>query len=83
MDNIQKWAESKTGIKEYLPDYDYDKNPNREWYCNVCKDNSDNEFSKHLMPRWLQKLYWKRANQKKRKDHREEAAKSNDGPGDI
>ena len=49
MDNIQKWAERQTDIKQYLPDYAYDKNPNREWYCNICKFYKNNELSKYFM----------------------------------
>ena len=33
--NLLKWGKDNTEIEMYLPTYDYDKFPNREWLCNV------------------------------------------------
>ena len=37
MEKIQKWAELKTKLNKYLPEYEHDKEPNRDWYYNVNK----------------------------------------------
>ena len=33
--DLLSFASSKVNIKDYLPDYQYKKEPNREWLCNV------------------------------------------------
>ena len=37
MKKIQKWAELKTEINKYLPEYEYDKESSWDWYYNVGK----------------------------------------------
>ena len=32
-----EFAERNSDIKDYLPEYQYDKNPSREWYWNMGK----------------------------------------------
>ena len=37
MKEIQAFARDRLNIAAYLPDYEYSKNPNREWYWNLRK----------------------------------------------
>ena len=37
MKEIQAFARGQLDIAAYRPDYEYSKNPNREWYLNLCK----------------------------------------------
>ena len=42
--DILKFAASKTNINKYLPEYDYPKEPNREWVCNIVNSLISEEF---------------------------------------
>ena len=33
--DIMKFARSKIKIDDYLPEFEYNKEPNRQWLCNV------------------------------------------------
>ena len=43
-----RFAASKVNIKSYLPDYDYCKEPNREWLCNVINTLAMDEFQSFI-----------------------------------
>ena len=43
-----RFAASKIDIKSYLPDYDYCKEPNREWLCNVINTLAMDEFQSFI-----------------------------------
>ena len=42
--DILKFAATKTNINIYLPEYDYPKEPNREWVCNIVNSLIPEEF---------------------------------------
>ena len=42
--NIHKFARSKTNIDEFLPEYDYSKEPCRPWLCNIVNTIIEKEF---------------------------------------
>ena len=46
--NILKFARSKTNIDEYLPEYDYSKEPNRSWLCNIVNTIIEEEFQNFI-----------------------------------
>ena len=37
MKHIIEFADGNSDVKQYLPEYQYDKNQNREWYWNIGK----------------------------------------------
>ena len=41
---IKEFAENKIDIESYLPSYDYSKEPNREWLCNIVNSLIHEEF---------------------------------------
>ena len=46
--DILSFAESKTNIHEFLPDFEYDKLPNREWFCNVVNTLIHDDFVEYI-----------------------------------
>ena len=42
--DILKFTVTKTNINKYLPEYDYPKEPNREWVCNIVNSLIPEEF---------------------------------------
>ena len=69
MKKIMEFAERNSEIKKYLPEYHYDKNPNREWYWNFGKVQAyiNNEFySEHFIRREVWRVH-NRAWERKRK----------------
>ena len=46
--DIIKFAKTKIDINSYLPDYEYLKEPNREWLWNVVNSLIPNEFQKYI-----------------------------------
>ena len=46
--DIVNFARTKVDITSYLPVYDYDKEPNREWIWNIVNSLIPNEFQKFI-----------------------------------
>ena len=46
--DLLRFASSKVNIKDYLPDYKYIKEPNREWLCNVINSLIQEEFHEFI-----------------------------------
>ena len=46
--NVLSFAESKTNIHEFLPDFEYDKLPNREWFWNVVNTLIHEDFVEYI-----------------------------------
>ena len=46
--DILKFASSKVDIKMYIPDYAYQKEPNREWLWNVINTLAKDEFKEYI-----------------------------------
>ena len=46
--DLLRFASSKVNIKDYLPDYQYIKEPNREWLCNVINSLIQEEFHEFI-----------------------------------
>ena len=46
--DILKFAASKVNIKMYMPDYAYQKEPNREWLCNIVNTLIKDEFQEYI-----------------------------------
>ena len=44
--SILKWEHDHTNINPYLPSYDYDKYPNRDWIWNVLNSIAHDKFQK-------------------------------------
>ena len=42
--DLLKFAASKLNIKKYLPDYEYNKESNKEWICNLLNTLIDEDF---------------------------------------
>ena len=42
--DLLKFASSKLKINKYLPDYEYSKEPNREWLCNLLNTLIGKDF---------------------------------------
>ena len=42
--DLLRFASSKVNIKDYLSDYKYKKEPNRDWICNVINSLIQEEF---------------------------------------
>ena len=38
-----KFSRDQINIDKYIPEYDYPKEPNREWLCNVVNSLAQNE----------------------------------------
>ena len=45
---IVRFAASNFRINDYLPEYQYDKEPNREWLCNVVNSLIPEEFKAYI-----------------------------------
>ena len=43
---ILRWGHDHTNLDSYLPSYDYDKYPNRDWIWNVLNSIAHDEFQK-------------------------------------
>ena len=46
--DLLRFARSKLDIDKYLPDYEYHKEPNREWFCNLLNILVQKEFNEFL-----------------------------------
>ena len=46
--NLLRFAGSHINIKGYLPEYEYSKEPNREWLCNLINTLIRDEFQKYI-----------------------------------
>ena len=42
--DLLKFAKTKWSIDEYLPDYVYSKEPNKEWLCNIINTLIPEDF---------------------------------------
>ena len=42
--DILKFAQLHINIYDYIPKYNYDKDPNREWKCNIVNSLIPSEF---------------------------------------
>ena len=68
VEDILKFASTSIRIKLYLPDYNYSKEPNREWIWNVVNSLIPKDFQKFIKRRKDERrvellsqaiLYWK------------------------
>ena len=50
--DVLSFANSKINIATYLPDYDYNKEPNRVWLWNLVNSLLHEEFKSTLKRRW-------------------------------
>ena len=46
--DLLRFASSKISIKDYLPDYQYKKDPNREWLCNIINSLIQEDFHEFI-----------------------------------
>ena len=46
--DILSFSSSKINIEDYLPDYDYNKEPNRVWLCNIVNSLIEDEFKTYI-----------------------------------
>ena len=46
--DILNFAKEYTDIESYLPNYNYDKFPNRDWLCNIINTIANKEFSSFI-----------------------------------
>ena len=46
--NILKFAQLHINIFDYIPSYNYDKDPNREWICNIVNSLIPSEFKEFI-----------------------------------
>ena len=46
---ILSWARERIDIDRFLPEYEYDKEPSREWLCNVIHTLLDTEFTDFII----------------------------------
>ena len=46
--DILNFAKENTDIESYLPNYDYDKFPNRDWLCNIINTIANKTFSSFI-----------------------------------
>ena len=47
--NILKFARDQMNIDKYIPEFDYPKEPNREWLCNIINTLLHDEFQKFIL----------------------------------
>ena len=45
---LLRFASSKVNIDRYLPDYEYSKEPNREWLCSIINSLIAEEFQEFI-----------------------------------
>ena len=48
MKDLLRYASTKVNIEKYLPDYEYAKDSNREWLCNIINTLMREEFHKFI-----------------------------------
>ena len=46
--DLLKFASTKINIKRYIPDYEYSKEPNREWLCNLLNTLIPEDFKSFI-----------------------------------
>ena len=46
--DLLRFAKSKTEIDQFLPEYSYNKEPNREWLCNMINTLITDEFQEFI-----------------------------------
>ena len=46
--DLLRFVGSKFDIDKYLPDYEYHKEPNREWLCNLLNTLVQKEFNEFV-----------------------------------
>ena len=46
--DILKFASTKINIADYMPEYEYSKEPNREWVCNVVNTLLSDDFKEFI-----------------------------------
>ena len=49
--DLLRYASTKVNIEKYLPDYEYVKDPNREWLCKIINTLMREEFHKFIQER--------------------------------
>ena len=49
--DLLRFAATKINIKKYLPDYEYCKEPNREWLCNLLNTLLGKDFQDYIKER--------------------------------
>ena len=79
MKQIMEFAERNSDVKSCLPEYEYDKNPNREWYWNIGKHHIFSNhrcYSEYLIRRQIQRIYNRSRERLREKLSNEHAAKS-------
>ena len=53
--DIIKFAETQVDVHSYLPDYEYDKVPNREWLCNIVNTLIPKDFKEYVDQKVLER----------------------------
>ena len=79
MKQIMEFAERNSDVKSYLPEYEYDKNPNREWYRNIDKHqiySNYRGYSEYLIRKQIQGIYNRSRERQREILSNEQAAKS-------
>ena len=54
--DLNRLAESKLDIVKYLPEYSYNKEPNREWLCNIISTLVKDELKNLLKRRLIKEI---------------------------
>ena len=50
--DILNWARERVEIDRYIPDYDYQKEPNREWFLNLVNTLLEDDFKDFINDKW-------------------------------
>ena len=50
--DILNWARKRVEIDRYILDYDYQKEPNREWFVNLVNTLLEDDFKNFINDKW-------------------------------
>ena len=50
--DILHWARERVEIDRYIPNYEYQKEPNREWFVNLVNTLLEEEFKEFINDKW-------------------------------
>ena len=50
--DILQWARERVDIDRYIPDYEYQKEPNREWFVNLVNTLLEEDFREFINDKW-------------------------------
>ena len=51
--DILNWTRERVEIDRYIPDYEYQKEPNREWFVNLVNTLLEDNFKVFINDRWI------------------------------